>query len=46
MYIFSPKFPQVFWLVFPLKIPMQVNTLNAYQDSNIHSFQKTCIQKS
>jgi len=29
MYIFSPKFAQVFWLVFPLKIPMQVNTLNA-----------------
>ena len=24
MYIFSPKFAQVFWLVFSLKIPMQV----------------------
>jgi len=29
MYIFSPKFAQVSGLVFPLKISMQVNTLNA-----------------
>jgi len=29
MYIYLPKFAQVFWLVFPLKIPMQVDSLNA-----------------
>jgi len=28
MYIFSPKSAQVFWLVFSLKILMQVNTHN------------------
>jgi len=28
MYIFSPKFAQVFWLMFSLKILMQENTPN------------------
>jgi len=44
MYIFSPKFAQVFCLVFSLKILMQVNT-HRQQNSNIHKLSENMHSK-